>query len=168
MAEFKLVISDKGKSKQIEIKDDLARSLIGKKIGDKFDGELLDMAGYEFEITGGSDSSGKAMRPDVDTSARKNILSVHGIGIKKKAHGLRQRKLLAGNTIYEKTSQINLKVLKKGKKDVFAESAQPAEESKQEAPVESPKEEAKEEKSAEEPKEEAPAEEKPEEKKENE
>ena len=67
MAEFKIVISDpkKGKSLQRELKDDAAKGLVGKKIGDTFKGELIDLPGYEFKITGGSDKAGFPMRWDV-------------------------------------------------------------------------------------------------------
>ena len=57
MASFKVVISDPkvGKTVQKEVKDDAAGRFLGLKIGDKVRGELLDLSGYEFEITGGAD-----------------------------------------------------------------------------------------------------------------
>jgi len=98
---------------------------MGLKIGDKVKGEVLDFAGYEFDITGGSDSCGFPMRKDVSGTLRKKILSVKTLGLKIKDHGIRKRKTVAGNTIYDKTAQINLKIVKYGK-----------------APLEAPKEEA--------------------------
>ncbi len=149
MAEFKLVIGQKdGKCVQKELKDDTAKSFIGMKIGDTFKGELLDLTGYEFQITGGSDESGFPMRKDVPGSSKKKILAVKGIGVNNKKKyrdkkkkglrtmkGMRQRVTVAGSTISSKTSQINIKVLKAGSKPLI------------EAPVEAapaePKKEAK-------------------------
>ena len=179
MAEFKVVIGMKsGKAVQKEVKDEHAKALLGKKIGDKISGDAIGLAGYEFELTGGSDYCGFPMRRDVQGTARKRILAIYGTGLKKKGKGIRQRKTVAGNTVHSKISQINLKVLKEGKEKL--ESAKKEEKPAEgEAPAEAKKEEApkKEEKPAEakekkketpkaEKKEEAPKEEKPAEKKE--
>lgn len=126
MVDIKLVIGNPktGKSFQQDIKDDVSKQFMGKKIGDKLNGELLDYTGYEFEITGGSDSSGFPMRKDVQGTMKKRILAIQGIGIKRKVsitkkgklkhHGARQRKTVAGNTIGSTTAQINLKITKEG------------------------------------------------------
>jgi len=173
MAEFKIVIGgESGKCVQREAKDDAAKQLIGKKIGDKISGDALGLAGYEFEITGGSDYCGFPMRRDVQGTARKRILAVSGVGLKKKGKGIRQRKTVCGNTIHARISQVNLKVLKEGKEKLDAPPAEkPAEgaapaEAKAEAPKEEKKEAPKEEKKEEPKKEEKPAEKKPEGKKE--
>jgi small subunit ribosomal protein S6e len=131
MVEFRLVLSQKGRSKQIEVKDDSAQNLIGKKIGDIINGELFDLAGYEFKITGGSDSAGKAMRADVSGMGRKKILTISGIGVKKISKGTRQRKLVAGNTIHEKTAQINMAVVKQGKTPLFEDKKEEPKEAKE-------------------------------------
>lgn len=177
MAEFKLVISNPkdGKSYQRELKDDNAKALVGKKLGEDFKGELIDLPGYEFKITGGSDAAGFPMRWDVDGSQRKQITIVKGVGVhnklrkpnpKKKGwrtiNGMRLKKTVAGNTIYEKTAQINVKILKEGKEKLGgeeepaapAEGEAPKEEAKAEAPKEAPKAEEKKEEVKEEPKEE--------------
>lgn len=158
MVEFKVVIGDPktGKSYQKVVSDD---SLKSKKIGDKIDGSLLGLEGYELEITGGSDDSGFPMRPDLAGTEKKKLLLSGGVGVKtgfrkKKEKGLRIKKTVAGNTVDDKTVQINVKVVKEGKKSV-ADLLAP----KEEAPAEAPQEEAK---TEEKPKEEA----KPEEKKE--
>lgn len=134
MVEFKLNIGDPTtkKTKKHEIKDDEAESLLGKKIGDKVKGDLFGFEGYEFEITGGSDYTGVPMRRDVIGPERRRILIVSGIGIRKNRPGRRVRRTVAGNTIHERTAQINLKVLKTGKTPLF-------EESKDETPVEEAK-----------------------------
>ncbi len=163
MAEFKIVISDpkSGRSVQKDVKDEQAKNIVGLKIGDTFKGEILDFTGYEFQITGGSDNCGFPMRKDVEGSARKRILAVKGVGIKnkKKARGkdmkymrtmkgMKQRKSVAGNTVFEKTAQLNVKITKHGKADIFpkkeeAKAEKPAEEKK--LAEEKPKEEKKEE-----------------------
>lgn len=147
MATFKIVIADgkNGKCYQKELKDNSADFLLGKRIGDKIKGEGIDLTGYEFEITGGSDNCGIPMRKDVDGTGRKKILAVEGIGIaikstlskKKVRHkfkGARQRKTVCGNTIHENTSQINLKILKYGKEPLAAEPAKEGEKKKEEKP----------------------------------
>jgi len=117
MSEFKIVISDPktGKSYQREAKDDSAAGFTGLKIGHTVKGELIDLTGYEFEITGGSDKSGFPMRKDLPGSGRKKILAVSGVGLKKKDKGIKQRKTVCGNTIGTNTAQINLKIVKQGK-----------------------------------------------------
>jgi len=122
MTDFRLVISNPktGISVQKELKDPASKKLIGMKISDKVKGELIDMTGYEFEITGGSDNCGFPMRKDVSGSARKRILAVSGIGIKSKIAGMKTRKSVCGNTIHAKIVQINLKVIKEGKEPIVA------------------------------------------------
>jgi small subunit ribosomal protein S6e len=116
MAEFKLVLSTKdGKSYQREVKEKDARPFLGKKIGDAVKGDDFGLAGYEVQITGGSDWCGFPMRADAPGTARRRVLAVHGVGIHKKAKGVRQRKTVCGNTIHGKIAQINLKVMKEGK-----------------------------------------------------
>lgn len=147
MVDIKLVIGNPktGKSFQQEIKDDVSKSFMNLKIGDKVKGELLDYSGYEFQITGGSDKSGFPMRKDIDGIFKKKILAVKGLGLKRKTSktkkgkltfkGIRQRKTVAGNTIGVQTSQINLKIIKEGSKkigpDAQAEAA-PAEKAAEE------------------------------------
>lgn len=119
MAEIKVVLSNPktGKSYQKVLKDEDSKRLMGLKIGDKLKGESIDLAGYEFEITGGSDFAGFPMRKDVQGIGRKKILATQGVGLRKKrnARGVKIRKSVASNTIYEKTAQVNMKVLKEGK-----------------------------------------------------
>jgi small subunit ribosomal protein S6e len=167
MAEFKLVLSDPktGKSIQREAKENVARSLIGKKIKDTIKGELIDLPGYEFVITGGSDNAGFPMRSDISGSMRKRITAVKGIGVTNKLRkpnpkkkgwrrmkGMRLKKTVAGDTVHDKTAQINMKVTKHGRDPIFGdakESAKPetkaAPKEKKEAPkaAEKPAEEKK-------------------------
>ncbi|MCD6370606.1 MAG: 30S ribosomal protein S6e [Thermoplasmata archaeon] len=125
MVEFKLVIGDSktGKSFQKEVKDKEAKAFLGKVIGEKINGNDCGFAGYEFLITGGSDYCGFPMRKDNRGTSRKKILSTKGVGIKTKEKGLKIRKTVAGNTIHDKISQINLKISKAGKKSLMEEEA---------------------------------------------
>ena len=122
MAEFKVVISDPktGLSAQREVKDPAAKAFLGLKIGDTIKGETIDLQGYEFEITGGSDFCGFPMRKDVLGVGRKKILSYVGTGVRKQEKGMLQRKTVCGNTIHAKIVQVNLKAVKVGTTDIFS------------------------------------------------
>ncbi len=166
MADFKLTINNaKGLSVQRELKDPQSSALIGKKIKEKIDGNLIGLAGYEFQITGGSDYCGFPMRWDVPGTRRKKILAVKGVGIKRKlGKGIKQRKNVCGNTIHEKIVQINLKIIKEGKEDLGFKAKKEGD--KKEAPKKEVKEKPKEEKKEAPKKEEKPKEKKEEPKKE--
>lgn len=112
----KLVLGNKGVSKQIELDDTDSRKLYSKKVGETIKGELIGLEGYELLITGGSDRAGFPMRKDVDGGLRRRILAIDGVGFKKKVgNGVRRRRTVAGNQIYNETAQVNLKVVKEGK-----------------------------------------------------
>jgi small subunit ribosomal protein S6e len=102
---------------------DNAKSVFGKKLGDKIRGELVEKQGYEFEITGGSDNAGFPMRKDVTGTGRRKLLITRSIGNQQTAAGVRIRKTVAGNTVSEFTSQLNVKVLKYGSQPLFEEKA---------------------------------------------
>ena len=123
--------SKDGKTQQFELTDEQAQAMQSKKIGDKISGKEVGHDGYEFELMGGSDAAGFPMRKDVDGTARKRVLITKSVGNRKSRKGMRLRKTVAGNTVYEKTAQINLKVLKAGKKPLGEEEA-PANEEKAE------------------------------------
>jgi ribosomal protein S6E (S10) len=54
--DLKINIADKsGKTVKKELKEEQATALHGKKLGEKIHGELIEMPGYELEISGGSD-----------------------------------------------------------------------------------------------------------------
>jgi small subunit ribosomal protein S6e len=120
MADFKIVVSDPKtkKSYQVTISQDKAYSLIGKKIGDKFDGSLLGLAGYELEIRGGSDKDGFPMIPSIQGPVRKKILLSSPPGFKPRLKGQRKRKTVRGNTISADIVQINTKIVKYGSKPI--------------------------------------------------
>ena len=130
--ELKVVIND-AKEKKSYAKKLEDNPFIGRKLGDKISGNELGLDGYELEITGGSDISGCPMRKDLPGTAKKKCLLSGGVGIHLNRKGMRKRKSVSGNTIHEKTSQLNLKVAKYGSKSlVEALGVQPKEEKAEE------------------------------------
>jgi len=121
---LKIVIGDTdGKSYQKELSKEEAEALYGKVLGEEINGELINLPSYKLLITGGSDYAGFPMRKDLSGIQRKKILISKSIGFSgkikgKRFSGLRVKKTVAGNTIYEDTHQINLKVIKKGKESL--------------------------------------------------
>ena len=122
MAKIKVNIGRKdGQTQQFELSEDQSATLIGKVIGDKVSGNAIGFEGYEFLITGGSDNAGFPMRKDVEGNARKKILITSGVGIRSKRKGLRLRKMVAAHQVTDATAQLNMKVLKEGKKPLGGE-----------------------------------------------
>ena len=114
---IKLVVSDP-KSKRAFQKEVEPVHLVGKKLGDKVSGEAFGLAGYEIEVTGGSDKEGFPMRNDLPGPARKRLVLTGGTGFHPKRKGQRKRKSVRGNTISEDIAQVNAKVTKAGAKPV--------------------------------------------------
>ena len=111
--------SGKGMSKLIEI-DEKKFRFEGMKIGEIIRGGLIGFPNYEFEITGGSDSSGFPMRKDVHGPVKKKILvSKRGIGYKPLRKGQKKRKTVRGNEVTYDMTLINLKVVKYGEAELF-------------------------------------------------
>ena len=110
--EVKCVISDvkSGKSYQRSLTDD---SLTGRKIGEVVPGSLFGLAGYELEITGGSDTAGFPMRKSIEGGGRKKAL-IHS----KERKGMLIRKTVRGSIISDQIAQINLKVEKQGSEKI--------------------------------------------------
>lgn len=183
---FKIVISEPKSKKAWQIEKDVP-VLMGKKIGEKFDGSLVGLSGFTLQVTGGSDKDGFPMRPDLEGSARKKALLTKGVGfrgikkirkVKYKVDGMKKRKYIRGNTVSDEIMQINCKVVE-GEGDIPTmlgikpkEEEGSKEEQKEAKPEEQPKEEKQKEEKKEEPKKEEPKPEKeeakPEEKKDGE
>jgi len=129
----KVVISDPstGKSRQIETE---AENLIGKKIGDIIDGNVLGLPGTLLKITGGSDSDGFPMRPDLEGTGRKKLLLASGPGYRPEKKGVKRRKLVRGNTISPEIAQVNCKIVRAGEsvKKLFEEQDKEKQEEKTE------------------------------------
>ncbi len=117
---MKVVIAnkEKGRSYQVEIDENKSKALYGLKIGQEFDGSIVNLTGYKLKITGGSDKDGFPMRPDVHGPERKRILVSAGPGIRKKKKGIRRKKTVRGNIISESIAQINTIITKKGEKTI--------------------------------------------------
>ena len=124
MAVFKFVIGSKsGKTFQLEKDQKEAASIIGMKIGDKFNAGFIGLEGYELRITGGSDRDGFPMRRDIAGTQRKKIILTKGIGFRgkkktkkgfKQIKGMRKKKMIRGNQIDKDIAQINCVVVKEG------------------------------------------------------
>lgn len=150
---FKLVISDPGtkKSYQKEVEEDKAISLVGKKIGDEFSGDTINLSGYTLQITGGTDKDGFPMHPSVSGSVKKRLLLTGTPGFHPKLKGQRKRKTVRGNAISTDIVQINCKVVKKGEKTLEELIPMKPKEKKEEKPKEETKESKLEEKPKEKP-----------------
>ena len=110
---MRLVVSDPktGKSYQTELAKELENNVVGRKIGDDIDGNLIAVPGYTLQLTGGSDQTGFPMRKDVVGQRKVRILLSGGVGFNPKNNGERRRKLIRGNTFSAEIAQINAKVV---------------------------------------------------------
>ncbi|MCD6476986.1 MAG: 30S ribosomal protein S6e [Candidatus Aenigmarchaeota archaeon] len=148
---FKIVISNPKTKKAYQIEKDVP-SFIGMKIGQKFDGSLIGLNGFQLEITGGSDKSGFPMRKDLEGTQKKKALLTKGVGFRGrkakkvkgkkkylKVKGLRKRKYIRGNTVSDEISQVNVKIVE-GEGDIEMMLGIKKEESKEEAATEEKKE----------------------------
>ena len=115
---FKLVISEKEKSHQIEIDAKQSKKLVGLTLGEEFDASEIGLKGYKLKITGGSDKNGFPMKRDISGPRRIKTLTSGGIGYKPQRSGERRRKTVRGNTISDDTVQINTVVTEKGQKSL--------------------------------------------------
>jgi len=117
---FKVVMADpeKGKSYQLEAREPAARKLVGLRTGDKSDGDIVGLPGYEIQITGGTDKDGFPMRADVAGSGRTSVLLSGGTGFRSRGRGERKRKRVRGCRISDDIVQINAKIVKKGAKSI--------------------------------------------------
>ena len=154
MAVFKFVVSNPKtrKSYSLELEQDKGAGLLGKRIGEKFNGDLMGLSGFELQITGGTDKDGFPMHPSVHGQVRKKIVIANPPAFHPKLKGQRRRKTVRGNTISKEITQINCKILKEGKKPIENILGKKPEEKPEEAPKEEVKPEKKEEKPKEEKK----------------
>jgi len=118
--DFRVVVSDpqSGKAYQVELKDPGASKLLGKKIGDKIEGDVLGMPGYSIQVTGGSDREGFPMRPDLPGTKRRKVLLSKGVGYHPSAEGKKKRMSIHGRDITSDVGQINVKVVESGSKSI--------------------------------------------------
>lgn len=115
MPEFKIVISDPstGKAEQIEVKGEAAIRLIGLKIGDIIEGDIIGKPGTRLKITGGSGRAGEPMRPDIPGPRKGYFLLSGPPGYHPAERGARRRKFIRGNTITDEIVQINTVIIEK-------------------------------------------------------
>ena len=113
---FKVVVSNKADSYQLEVDD--TKALNGLVIGDEFDGGIVGLDGYTLKITGGSDKNGFTMKKDVPGTRRIKSLLTGGVGYHPKADGVKRRKTVRGNTIADDIVQINSVVVNEGAKPI--------------------------------------------------
>jgi len=117
LVKFKIIISDPdtGTSKSVELEENRAVPLIGKKTGETLDGTVVGLSGYKVQITGGSDKDGFPIRPNVHGGARRKVMLSGGVGFDAKKDGQRRRKMVRGEVITDEIVQINMKILEKAK-----------------------------------------------------
>jgi small subunit ribosomal protein S6e len=122
-----LIVSDPktGTNQKVELEDARLRPLVGTRIGDVVDGALADMQGYRLKFTGGTDSDGVPMRPDVHGSAKSRVILSGGVGYKPKYKGQRKRVLVRGNTISSETTFLNFRIEEAPKAKKKAEKKEP-------------------------------------------
>ncbi len=113
MVKFKVVVSDPktGIAQTVEVEGSQAQALMGRRIGEVFDGSILGLSGKKLQITGGSDSSGFPMRPDVHGGIKTRVLLSGGVGFHPRRKGERRRKTVRGNVITEDIVQVNVKIV---------------------------------------------------------
>jgi len=120
MVEFKAVVSDPktGKSYQTPVSGHQANSLIGKGLGDEFDGIFVGLPGYKLVLTGGADGQGFPMRKDVDGPRRRKVLVSASRGFHPPRHGQRRRKSYRGRTVSQDIVQLNMRISSHGSKAI--------------------------------------------------
>lgn len=116
MVEFKLVISEAGRSYARAVSDPQSAGFLGKRIGESVGGELIGLGGYTLKISGGTDRSGFPLRRDLPGARQVRLFVGEGFGFHAPRDGMRRRRTFRGNTVSEETVQINLVVEQKGAK----------------------------------------------------
>ncbi|ALL00166.1 30S ribosomal protein S6e [Pyrodictium delaneyi] len=106
----------RAKAWQITVASPQADQLIGLKIGDTFDGEIVGLSGYKLKIRGGSDNSGFPMLPSIPGPVKKRVLLSGPPGFHPREKGERRRKTVRGNTITHDIVQINTVIVYPEKK----------------------------------------------------
>jgi len=113
---FKLAISDPetGRAIQYELDEAKTNALVGRKVGEIVEGDVIGLPGYKLKITGGSDSSGFPIRPDVHGSGKKRVLIRGPPGFRPKRKGIARRKTVRGRELAPDIVQVNMRIEEKG------------------------------------------------------
>ena len=116
MADFQVVVGDpdEGTTYAVDVDGQDANRFVGRSVGETVDGDAVGLGGYELEITGGSDTSGRPMREDVGGTETAAILLEGGVGFDPTVDGERKRVTVRGAEISEETRQINAKIVARG------------------------------------------------------
>ncbi|NPA86256.1 MAG: 30S ribosomal protein S6e [bacterium] len=114
----KVVVSDPktGKAYAVVLDERLSERLVGYKIGDIIEGELLGLPGYKLKITGGSDFAGFPMHPAVHGMGRFRVLLSRPPCFHPRKKGERRRKTVHGNVISPEIVQVNTVIVEYGQK----------------------------------------------------
>ncbi len=120
MADFQVIVGDpdEGTTHSFEVDGQDANRFIGRSLGDAVDGDAVGLSGYELELTGGSDTSGRPMRADVPGTATRELLLTGGVGFHPTVDGERKRVTVRGAEISEDTRQINAKIVARGDQSI--------------------------------------------------
>ncbi|MFB6299689.1 MAG: 30S ribosomal protein S6e [Halobacteriales archaeon] len=117
MATFQVIVGDPetGMTHQFEVEDQAANRFAGKELGDTVDGNAVGLDGYTLELTGGSDSTGRPLRPAVAGRALRDVLlEERTTGFRPSREGERKRVSVRGREISDAVSQINAKIVERG------------------------------------------------------
>ena len=119
MATFQVSVADpdSGATYRQEIDGQDANRFLGREIGEEVDGGAVGLDGYTIEITGGSDNTGRPLRPDVAGSTLKEILLTGGVGYKPARDGERKRVTVRGRELSDEVAQVNAKIVEHGDAD---------------------------------------------------
>jgi len=120
MAEFQVVVGDpdEGTTHSFDVDGQDANRFIGRSIGETVEGGVVELSGYELEITGGSDTAGRPMREDVSGTGTAAVLLEGGVGFEPTVDGERKRVTVRGAEISDETRQINAKIVTRGDESV--------------------------------------------------
>jgi small subunit ribosomal protein S6e len=119
MADFQVIVGDDdGATYSFEVDGQDANRFIGRSIGETVDGDAVGLSGYEVEITGGSDQSGRPMHGEVSGAETTTLLSTGGVGFEPTVDGERKRITVRGAEVSEETRQINAKIASRGDESV--------------------------------------------------
>ena len=122
MADFTVAVADpdSGHTYQVDVDGQDANRFMGRELGDEVTGSAVGLDGYTLELTGGSDTAGRPLRPDVRGPALKSVLLEGGVGYKPSRDGERKRVTVRGREISDEVRQINATIVEHGGGDVDA------------------------------------------------
>ena len=103
-----------GRAIQYELDDVKTNALVGMTVGEIVEGDVLGLPGYKLKITGGSDTSGFPIRPDVHGSGKKRVLIHSPPGFRPKREGIARKKTVRGRELSSGISQVNMRIEEKG------------------------------------------------------